>query len=86
MSTNARFPLHVLATCSLLAACVTTPPQTILDVQCLPMASYTRAEQERAAAELESLPPGSMLARFVVDYGALRAANRACEAADNPPH
>jgi len=63
-----------------LAACATTrppSPQPIAQAQCLPMADYSRTEEAKAADELKALPPGSELARFVIDYGQLRAASRA---------
>lgn len=68
-------PLAALA----LAACQTTQPpsQAVTKPACLPMAAYSRAEQARGADELAGLPPGSALAGFMVDYGALRSANRA---------
>lgn len=60
----------------------TTPPpapQLVIRLQCLPMASYTPAEQKQAAKELQGLAPGSELGKMMVDYGALRAADRACQ-------
>lgn len=40
---------------------------------------YSRDQQARAAAELEALPDGSVLALMVEDYGRERARLRACE-------
>jgi len=41
------------------------------------MAEYRPEDQARAADELDALPPGSVLRRFVEDYGEMRARNRA---------
>jgi hypothetical protein len=38
---------------------------------------YTCDQQRAAAAEFERLPAGNILRTFIVDYGTLRAANRA---------
>lgn len=75
--------IQAAAAAGLLVACVSEKRPQISDmpavsVQCLPMASYSKAEQTQVAVELDKLPAGSELARFMVDYGALRAANRAC--------
>lgn len=40
---------------------------------------YSRDQQARAAAELEALPDGSVLALMLEDYGRERARLRACE-------
>ena len=45
---------------------------------CLPMSSYSVADQSAAADELDGLPEGSVIGRMIVDYGVMRAANRAC--------
>ena len=53
-------------------------PAPFVTVTCLPMRDYT-ADQEKALAEaVASLPPASPLVGFVADYGAIRAADRAC--------
>lgn len=72
----ARLALLALAAAAL-AGCQTT---TAVKVQCLPMAAYTPAQQTQASAELGMLQGGSELAQMIVDYGKLRAANRACAA------
>lgn len=69
-----------------LSGCASQPgpalaPQIVTRLQCLPMVSYSKEEQAQAADELSKLPAGSMLARFVVDYGAMRSADRACQGA-----
>lgn len=59
-----------------LTGCATVDRPVI--TACLPMVEYSTDEQSRAASELDALPHGSVIGRFVVDYGAMRAANRAC--------
>lgn len=75
--------LAVMVTGIIAQACTTTanraPPARAASVQCLPMVEYSKAEQQKAAQELKGLPEGSMLAKFVIDYGALRKADRACQ-------
>jgi len=70
--------LACVGVCGLLAGCATAkPPAPVAQPICLPMVSYSKAEQTKAADELAALPPDSTLGRLVVDYGQLRAANRA---------
>ena len=54
-------------------------PAVVIRLQCLPLANYTPEQQKKAAAELQSLPQGSELGAMMVDYGALRSADRACQ-------
>ncbi len=62
-----------------LAACGTPAP--VVTVTCLPLASYTAAQEQAVAEEILALPPAdSDLIEFFNDYGALRSADRACEA------
>lgn len=70
----------------LVAGCTTTGDGSrgrtvVTRTECLPMRDYTPAEQRQAEEELRALPQNSEIAKFVVDYGAMRAANRACRAA-----
>ena len=44
----------------------------------LPLASYTRAQQDAVADELAGAPTGAAWPGFMADYGRLRAAVRAC--------
>ena len=64
------------ATCLILGGCLTRPVD--VQVHCLPMKDYSAAEQEALAAALAPLPADSVIVQFVIDYGAMRAANRAC--------
>ena len=45
---------------------------------CLPLKPYTAGFQAQAAAELAKLPPEDPLGMMIVDYGAMRGADRAC--------
>ena len=45
---------------------------------CPPAVDYTRAEQARAADEMESLPEGAVIVRMLSDYAVLRDQARAC--------
>jgi hypothetical protein len=67
-----------------LAGCVSTPKPQAVRTQCLPLKAYTPEFQAELAAALAPLPEGSALARAMADFGAMRAADRACLAA-NPP-
>ena len=71
-------PILASLLCASLAACATTPA---VKVVCLPLKSYSPQEQAALGAELAGLPAGSMLARAMIDYEALRDADRACLAA-----
>jgi hypothetical protein len=46
---------------------------------CPSIVSYTQGEQTQAADELSALPAGSILPRFMTDYGVLRAKLRECQ-------
>jgi hypothetical protein len=68
--------MRVLALLVVLAGCAPGPvPVTVV---CLPQATYTPAEQRAMADAVEALPEGSPLVGVVVDYGKMRAANKAC--------
>lgn len=45
---------------------------------CPPVVPYSAKAQARAAAELEALPPGSVIAGMLVDYHVLRRQAGAC--------
>ena len=55
------------------AACTTT----IFKPVCPPIASYSAADQDRAAAEYDGLPSTAMLRVMMDDYGHLRKQCRA---------
>ena len=68
-----------LAACAalILAGCASTPAVKSV---CLPMKVYSKAEEESMAAAVMALPGGSILAQMITDYGAMRDADRACQA------
>jgi hypothetical protein len=63
-----------------MAGCASTPkPLPVAQSpSCLPLVSYTPDFQKQAAEQLQSIPPASPVAQMVVDYGKMRAADRAC--------
>ena len=68
-------PILIFGAAMILAGCAHGKRVEIL---CLPMTEYSDADQSAAASELEALADSSVIARFVIDYGQMRAANRAC--------
>lgn len=68
-------PLLIFGAVMILAGCA---HGTRIEVVCLPMTEYSDADQSAAASELEAMADGSVVVRFVVDYGVMRSANRAC--------
>jgi hypothetical protein len=51
---------------------------------CPPVVAYDQATQTQAADELKALPVGSVLPRFMLDYGTLRSQARACASGKVP--
>lgn len=66
----------ILIIVPLLAGCATAPPPLDVKIQCLPMVTYSAADQKALASELPHDGPGAQ--RFMMDYLAMRTANRAC--------
>jgi hypothetical protein len=65
-------------TAAILSACAgTTPPLATTQV-CLPLKTYTPEQQAAVSAALKALPSDSPLPEFIGDFGAMRAADRAC--------
>lgn len=64
----------------LLGACATPPTPTPAVKVCAAIVTYSSADQAKASAELKALPAGDILAAMIIDYGALRAQTRACQA------
>jgi hypothetical protein len=58
----------------LATACTHTPVAV-----CPAIVNYTAEQQTQAANELDALPAGSILPRFMTDYGVLRARLRECQ-------
>lgn len=59
----------------LLSACSTVPA---VHTQCVPVKAYSADQEKALAAAVVALPPGSALIEAMADYGAMRAAARAC--------
>lgn len=84
-SSNRRLVILAVAV-SALTACATAPPPSVAPaIECLPLTAYTSAQEAAAGAELAALKPGDPLAAMITDYGAMRAADRACIASQAPP-
>ena len=58
-----------------LTGCATAIPVPV----CPAVIPYSAEDQTKAADELDALPPGSVLPRFMADYGELRARLRMCQ-------
>lgn len=69
---------------SMLPGCATPAPTVVTTTTCLPMTSYTAAQEKAAGDALAALDAGSELVAMMTDYGALRAADRACIASSAP--
>lgn len=67
-------PIFIAFAIMALSGCSSVAPST----GCPTLARYDSEFQERLAKEVATLPPGAALDRAMVDYGALRAAVRAC--------
>ena len=61
-----------------LAACATAGSDRPLAAACSPVVGYDAELQERAAAEVETLPEGSAVAGLLGDYAVMRDQARAC--------
>lgn len=72
---------RVLAPCLFLAACAA--PMADIETVCLPLVSYSQADQNKAAAELAASAPSAELPVMIRDYLALRNADRAACAGKN---
>lgn len=70
-----RVVLVVTLAFAVARGCATAPA---IHQQCLPMKTYTAAEEHALAGAVRALQADSPLVGAMADYGALRAANRAC--------
>lgn len=59
-----------------LSACAMAGSDT--GAPCPPVVDYVKAEQTRAADEVETLPEGAVIVRMLSDYAVLRDQARAC--------
>jgi hypothetical protein len=64
---------------SWLSACATGSSESAPGV-CPPVVKYNRAEQVKAANEIETLPDQAILADWLADYSVLREQARTCGA------
>lgn len=60
----------------LLAGCMTAPSSVV----CVPVTPYPQEFLDRAADELDHLPPDSAVEAMLSDYSVMRAQARACAA------
>lgn len=65
----------------LLTGCASALPPAPPTVVCPALVEYDQRTRDRAADEIDRLPPGSALAGMIADYAALRAGVRACREA-----
>ena len=81
--------IMALAGCAVcLSACasMTAPPTVAVQTVCLPQKSYTPAQELAMASAVAALPADSLIVTMIADYGAMRAANRACVAQTKGPN
>ena len=62
---------------SLLSACATVNSERAVGT-CPPVVEYSRAEQAKAADEIEALLEQAILIDWLADYSVLRVQTRAC--------
>lgn len=70
-----RATLLIAAGMALLSGCANTTP---FEPACPRLVAYPAETQDQAAAEIEALPPGSVLPQFIADYSVMRAEVREC--------
>ena len=63
---------------SLLSGCATVGSEEVGPVTCLPVVTYTREFQARAADELTLLPERSAIAEMLADHSVMREQARSC--------
>lgn len=73
MQSRKRCPWGLAISLMSLAGCATG----VSEPGCIPLRSYTPAEQAAMADELDRLGPASMTGRFLADYATLRDGLRA---------
>lgn len=77
-----RFLAASLIATTLLAGCATAPSDARPTARAVPvLVEYSRADQARAADELDALPTDSVVGRMIGDYGNLRDQVRVLERA-----
>ena len=63
---------------SWLTGCATAGFETGGVAACPPVVEYSRAEQQRAADEIDTLPEGAVIVGWLSDYAVLRDQVHAC--------
>ena len=63
---------------SLLSGCATVGSETGGSTVCPPVVVYSRAEQQRAAGEIASLPRDAVIIGWLADYSVMREQARGC--------
>jgi hypothetical protein len=67
--------------CLLLCGCATQQapkPVAVTTTVCVPLKTWTPAQEAAMADALQALEPANPLVGAMTDYGAMRAADRAC--------
>lgn len=79
--------MRAVLLCLLLAGCASAPvisarpaPEVVVKTVCPPIRSYSPDQQKALGAAVAALPADSPLVGAMADYGAIRAAVRACAA------
>lgn len=89
LTTFAKIIIGILcltAITEILTGCAATMPviaespasQVVVKTVCPPIPTYTRAQEQALGAAVAALPVTSPLVSAMADYGAVRAAIRAC--------
>ena len=65
---------------SWLTGCATVGSESGGSAVCPPVVAYSRAEQQRAAGEIASLPRDAVIIGWLVDYSVMREQARGCAA------
>lgn len=63
---------------NLLSGCGTVGSDSGGPAVCPPVVEYNRAEQQRAADEVASLPQNSVITDWLIDYSVMRVQAQAC--------
>ena len=69
---------------SWLSGCATVGSETGGSTVCPPVVVYSRAEQQRAAGEIASLPRDAVIVGWLSDYSVMREQARGCSAKFTP--
>lgn len=59
--------------------CASAPPTNSVLVQCIPLKTWSDAEQDHLRLEYDALPPAAKMRLAFMDYIAMRDADKACK-------